>query len=60
MKGNSASDDGSSAASQYQLTAFLVDRDMPGVLVLKDQVDKKAGLKGLETCPVTFDNVLHI
>ena len=44
-------------APQPQLTAFLVERQMPGVHIHSDKVDKKIGLKGLETCPVTFDNV---
>ena len=44
-------------APQPRLTAFLVERGMPGVTVHSDQVDKKAGLKGLETCPVTFKDV---
>ena len=60
MKGGSVSvsADGSSIiSSQPRLTAFLVERTLPGVEIHKDEVDKKVGLKGLETCSVTFKDV---
>jgi len=56
-RGNSLKTRDTTLAPQPQLTAFLVERDMPGVHIHADKVDKKIGLKGLETCPVTFENV---
>ena len=43
---------------QPRLAAFLVEKNMPGVTVHSDKIDKKVGLKGLETCPVTFKEVI--
>ena len=56
-RGNTLRTIDKSLAPQPQLTAFLVERNMPGVQVHTDRVDKTVGLKGLQTCPVTFDNV---
>jgi alkylation response protein AidB-like acyl-CoA dehydrogenase len=56
-RGNALKTMDTTLAPQPQLTAFLVERQMPGVHIHSDKVDRKIGLKGLETCPVTFDNV---
>jgi len=37
------------------ITAFIVDRDSPGITVGKPE--KKLGLRASSTCPVAFDNV---
>lgn len=38
-------------------TAFLVDKNTQGVTVHKEEREHLRGLKGLETCSVSFDNV---
>ena len=57
-RGNTLKSKDTTLAHQPQLTAFLVERQMPGVHIHADKLDKKIGLKGIETCPVTFDNVV--
>ena len=56
-RGNTMRTIDTSLAPQPRLTVFLVESNMPGVIIHSDKVDKKVGLKGLETCPVTFKDV---
>ena len=57
-KGNITHTVDTTLAPQPKLTAFLVERNMAVVQIHSDKIYNKVGLKGLETCSVTFDNVL--
>ena len=37
------------------ITAFVVDRDTPGVIVAKNE--DKLGIRASSTCPITFEDV---